>query len=163
MVPTLTPSLVAMDMLCCMGLGFFVAALRVFIPVQGATLRFAADFCAVFFAVILAQSYAAQSSNAGILRFYMLVALALGAFVLVKVLSPYYLFFIGVAQCIFSFPFRIIFHKLVRPAFFGIKNWIIVQKEKIKGTRAQKTAEKQLQNQGVLLYNSNVDLYTFAE
>lgn len=158
MLPTLSLRLAAMDMLCCMGLGFLVAALRVLLPLSGGIARFVADFCAVFVALILAQSYAAQSSSAGSLRLFMVVGLALGAFVFVKIIAPILVFFFGVAGCVLAFPLRIISHKLLKPAFLGIKRCIVAQKEKIKVKKAQKPPKKQLQNQAVLLYNSNVDL-----
>ncbi len=160
MVPTLSPSLVAMDILCCMGLGFFVAALRAPLPIGGQVGCFVADFTASVLVLLLAQAYAAQSSNAGVLRFYMVAALALGAFLFYKVIAPYSLFVVGVAQCIFVFPFRILSHKLVTPAFLWIKSWYIAQKSKRNALRAEKTTKKQLQTQALLLYNSNVDLYT---
>lgn len=150
-----------MDILCCMGIGFFAAALWVNLPQSGAVARFVADFCVVCLAFLLAQAYAAQASNAGVLRFYMLCALAVGAFGFVKVLAPYHLFLLGIAQCVVAFPLRILTHKLMKPAFFTVKKAIVGCNKKIKGKNRQKTAAKQLQNNTVLLYNSNVDVYTF--
>ncbi len=163
MAPLLTPSLIAMDFLCCMGLGFLSAGFRVAVPAQSAISRFIVDFCMVLLALILVQSYAAQSSNAGALRFYMLLALCLGAFAFAKVLAPYQLFITGVVHCIIGFPMRIVSHKLIHPAFYTIKRWYTAQKGKIRQKKMEKSVRKQLQNTTILMYNSNVESFLFTE
>lgn len=163
MVPTLSPNLVALDVLCCMGVGFLVAALRVAIPVQGGIMRFCADFCITLFALCLVHAYAAQASNAGVLRLYMLLALAIGGIVFAKVVAPYYLFVSGLARCILFFPLRVVCHTVIGSIAFSVKKWKKEQKYRKTLKKAKKRKEKQLQIPTRMLYNSNVDSYPFAE
>lgn len=163
MPPTITSSLVAIDVLCCMGIGFFLAALRFQCLVQARIWQFLADFFVSLLGLVLVQSYVAQASNAGVFRFYMILSLAAGAFAYYKVVAPYQVFILRAVQCVFLFPLRIFCRAVLGTAYFAVKKWILTQKQEIKRKRTEKRVKKQLQKQRVLLYNSSVSSYPFFE
>ncbi len=156
MAPVLSPQLVALDVLCCAGLGFWVAAVRSLAPTEQGGARFVADFFAVLFALLLVQAYAAQASNAGALRFTMLAGLAVGAFLFQFSVAPYIVLFVQMMRFVLCEPLRIVVCRVSAPFFARVRCLFACKGRKRKKKEVEKNTQKQLQTHGDLLYNSNV-------
>ncbi|MBQ7859433.1 MAG: hypothetical protein IJ347_04810 [Faecalibacterium sp.] len=143
MPPQVSPGLAAGDILCGLGLGFLVGLLRCGLPVRRGAVCFLADFFAVGFGLLLAQSYAVRYAAAGELRWYLPAAVLLGAVSVQVTLGP-------VAELAFL-PAK----KLWRTVFLFLRRRHRAHKDKQR-KKAMENRKKQLQNQQKVLYNSNV-------
>ena len=150
-----TPLLVLADVLQCLGIGFYCAALAALLPRGSSTVRFWNDFCGAGLVLLLLQSYGAARSSAGMLRWYMLAAAAAGA------AAGEWLLFLPCARLreglrrLCLWPMRQTVRLLSRPLYAlgrGIKG---LRAREIR-KKQEKLRKKQLHKPHRLLYNLNV-------
>lgn len=132
------PAQIGLDLLSCLGLGFFVGLVRLCLPVCWKAGAAGADFLCTGLAMLLVQSYAVGYSQAGVFRWYMLACAGLGAWSVERCL--------GFWRCQMA-------HRAAR----RWQKW----REKAhahpkKTQRHTKRNKKQLQKNGAVLYNSRV-------
>lgn len=155
MAPQTPPLLALRDAVCCMGLGFLVSLLRALAPCRRSAFTFWADFFAVGAALLLGQGYAAQRAAAGELRWYMIVALALGAAAAQ-----------GTAGALFAGMRKAAAEALRLPVRFCCKQaavglaWLQRRFMRSRAGKSRKTLrknpKKQLPKHQKVLYNSNI-------
>lgn len=146
------------DVLCCLGLGLAVAALY-----DGAIFLFGRrvvlllDIFAFVLAGILACSYAASRSYAGVVRWYHLAGMAMGAAAYQNVLAPATFRLRRFLLWLLGLPLRMLWRVAAVPAkhFAGWvrdKRCAAIEKKRLK---ARQKRIKQLQTTAKVLYNSN--------
>lgn len=138
MPPQNLPLQIAQDLIRCMGLGLLVGLVRICLPYRWRAAAVCADFACTGLCMLLLQSYAAGYSQAGVFRWYMLACAGVGVWAVERLLG-------GVQEKA---------ERCIRAA---------LRKQQKKHSRRakkhlshRKTKEKQLQKNGVLLYNSNI-------
>lgn len=132
------PAQIGLDLLSCLGLGFFIGLARILLPVRWRAGTACADFLCTGLAMLLVQSYAVGYSQAGVFRWYMLACAGLGAWAAEVCLGRWRY---HAAQCAALW-------------------WQKAQKKKHphhkKTQRQRKSNKKQLQKNSAVLYNSRV-------
>lgn len=160
MVALAEPRLALADVLCCVGLGFLLAALcdlaRILLG-RSKLVSFVLDTAAFALAGVLLLSFAACRSYSGVVRWYMAAGLCGG-------MAGY---FFGIAPAtraadrmikwLLTRPFALAYRLLLRP-LAGLLGRMCRTSldlfEKKKSARRKLKRTKQLQNQGRVLYNS---------
>lgn len=132
------PLQVGMDLLDCMGIGLLIGFVRILFSYRKKAVCIAADFLSTGLCFLLLQSYSVGYSQAGVLRWYMLLAAAVGAWSVERLL-------LGLRNRISR--------KLQHMIRCDRKK---LQKRRKKRKSNEKRHKKQLQKNGALLYNSNV-------
>ncbi len=154
MAPVITPAQAGQDLLCCLGLGMLVEGLRAVWPIRGRA-AFWPDFFAVGLALVLMQGYAAGSSYAGGLRWYMAAGAAAGAAVMQAALGDA----ARRAACFMlralGWPLQLAIKWIFGPAKGRLKRLRGPLRKKNRKTMA-KDEKKILQKEHRLLYNYNV-------
>lgn len=157
MVAHIAVPYVLADALCCLGLGFLLAALydtaRFFLG-HTKVVCFVLDLSSFFLAAILLCSFSAGRSYSGVVRWYMAAGLLAGMLGYFFVLAPATGALQRLLQWLLSLPFLLLTLFLVRPLWRLLKRRFgqVQKKRKQKATK-QKT--KQLQKKAQVLYNSN--------
>lgn len=154
MAPVITPGQAGQDLLCCVGLGMLAGLLRLAWPVRGRA-AFWPDFLAVGLALVLLQGYAAGSSYAGGLRWYMALGAAAGAAVVQAALGDAARWLAGRAFWALSWPLRLAQKRLLGPLWKRARRLRGPRRQKNR-KRVAKDEKKILQKEHRLLYNSNV-------
>lgn len=165
MVALAAPPYVLADTLCCLGLGFFLAAcydLARFFLGGSRPVCFVLDISAALAAAVLACSFAASRSYSGVVRWYMAAGLALGLAGYFFVLAPG----CAAAQRLIKWaaarPFVLLWLLAVRP-FTRLCGRAVRAVGNKLGAAAKKRRKKQLKNKGRVLYNSDNPLVTPRE
>lgn len=132
------PLQVGLDLLDCMGIGLLVGLVRILFSYRKKAVGIAADFLCTGLCFLLLQSYAVGYSQAGVLRWYMLLSAAMGAWSVERLL-------VGLRN------------KISRK----LQNRMGHSRKKLQNRRKnqksnEKRHKKQLQKNSALLYNSNV-------
>lgn len=138
MPPQNLPLQIVQDLIPCMGLGLLVGLVRICLPYRWRATAVCADFICTGLCMLLLQSYAAGYSQAGVFRWYMLACAGLGVWAVEQLLG-------GVQQKV-ERGIHAVLHKRQKKYSRRTK----------KRPPHRKTTEKQLQTNGVLLYNSNM-------
>lgn len=157
MVAHIPVSYVLADTLCCLGLGFLLAALYDAVRCllgNAKPVCFVLDMAAFFLAAVLLCSFSASRSYSGVVRWYMVAGLGCGMIGYFFVLAPsterlHTLLMWGI-----TLPFRLLWILLIKPIgrLIKVKRFAAVQKHR---TKAAKRRTKQLQKKAQVLYNSN--------
>lgn len=157
MVALAAPPYVVADMLCCLGLGFLLAALydlaRFFFG-DTRPVCFVLDVTAYLAAAVLLYSFAASRSYSGVVRWYMAAALAAGLAGYFFVLAPATRAAQTAVKWVLSRPFVLLWLVAVRPlGRLFARLWRHTgQKMRL---HAKKRRKKQLKSKARMLYNSN--------
>lgn len=154
MAAVLSPEQIGQELLFCLLLGGALGTLRAFCPTKGRG-ALIPDFCLVGLLLLLLQSYAAGQSNAGALRWYMLLGGAVGAALACGLLHPPLRAVAHGLGWLLALPARFFALHVLRPAQQARQARRERAKERRSAKRAAKNAKKNLQNQPRLLYNSN--------
>ena len=157
MVALAAPPYVLAETLCCLGLGFFLAAcydLARFFLGGSRPVCFLLDVAAALAAAVLACSFAASRSYSGVVRWYMAVGLAMGLAGYFFVLAPGCAAVQRLIKWTAARPFVLLWLLLLRPAarLGGRAGCAAGQKLRAE---AKKRRKKQLKNKGRVLYNSD--------
>lgn len=157
MVALAPPPYAAADTLCCLGLGFLLAAcydLARFFTGRGRLACFVLDLAGALAAAVLVCSFAAGRSYSGVVRWYMAAGLAAGLAGYFFVLAPV----CGAVQRLIKWaasrPFVLLWLLAVRPLGRLAGHAAGRAGAKICAY-AQKRRKKQLKNKARVLYNSN--------
>ncbi len=138
MPPQNLPLQIGQDLIHCMGLGLLVGLVRICLPYRWRGAAACADFLCTGLCMLLLQSYAAGYSQAGVFRWYMLVCAGVGVWAVEQIL--------GAGK-----------KKAERRAEMVLRKWRKnVGRRTKKHPPHRKSKQKQLQKNGVLLYNSNM-------
>ncbi len=132
------PVQISIDLLDCMGVGLLVGLVRILFSYRNKVAAATADFICTGFCFVLLQSYAVGYSQAGVLRWYMLLSAAAGAWSVESLLA-------GTRNKISN---------TLRKTF-QVRHKKIARTPK-KPKSNEKRNKKQLQKNSALLYNSNV-------
>lgn len=149
------PAQLAYDAACCCVLGAILGALRALLPAKGRA-AFLPDMLLVGALLLLAQSYAAAYSGAGVLRWYMAAGGAFGALAAQGALTKPFALARRALACFAALPLRLLAKKVLRPSLERRR----ARAERAKACRSVKISskmhKKSLQKHRHLLYNSNV-------
>lgn len=157
MVALAAPPYVLADTLCCLGLGFFLAAcydLARFFLGGSRPVCFVLDVTAALAAAVLACSFAASRSYSGVVRWYMAAGLALGLAGYFFVLAPGCAAVQRLVKWAIARPFVLFWLLTVRPAARLCGRAGRAVSTKLRAA-AKKRRKKQLKNKGRVLYNSD--------
>lgn len=138
MPPQNLPLQIAQDLIPCMGLGLLVGLVRICLPYRWRAAAVCADFMCTGVCMLLLQSYAVGYSQAGVFRWYMLASAGVGVWAVEQLLG-------GVQEKA---------ERCIQAALRKRRKKYSRRTKKCLPQR--KTIEKQLQTNGVLLYNSNM-------
>lgn len=157
MVAHVDLGLVFADTLCCLGLGFLLAAvydMARFALGNSKIVCFVLDVCAFLLAAILLCSFAASRSFSGVVRWYMAAGLLLGLLGYFYVLSPATLQARNFAKWLLSRPFVLMWILAIKPLW---RLGLLVLKKFSNKFCAMQTIrrKKQLKSKAQMLYNSN--------
>lgn len=145
------------DTLCCLGLGFLLAAvydMARFLLGNTKVVCFVLDLSGFLLAAVLLCSFSASRSYSGVVRWYMAAGLLAGMLGYFFVLAPATGTLQKILQWAFRLPFLLIGVLLLRPLWRLLKrNCHTVQKK--HKAKAAKRRTKQLQKKAQVLYNSN--------
>ncbi len=146
------------DVLCCLGLGLAVAALYDGVLfLFGRRVALPLDIAAFVLAGILACSYAASRSYAGVVRWYHLAGMAAGAAAYQNVLAPATFRLRRLILWVLGLPLRLLV-RIAAPPARRLKGWIQAERSRRiekKRLKARQKRIKQLQSTAKVLYNSN--------
>ena len=157
MVALAAPPYAVADMLCCLGLGFLLAAvydLARFFLGSSKPVCFVLDLGAYLAAAVLLYSFAASRSYSGVVRWYMAAALLAGLAGYFFVLAPATRALQTAIKWVLSRPFVLLWLVALRP--FGRlwrRLWRLTGQKMRTG--AKKRRKKQLKSKAQVLYNSN--------
>lgn len=145
------------DALCCLGLGFFLAALydtaRFFLG-SSKTVCFVLDVLGFAAAAVLLCSFSAGRSYSGVVRWYMGAGLLGGMLGYFFVLAPATRALQKAMQWILKRPFLLLWIFLVRPLVrLSVRAGVKIGEKQRSKRKKRKT--KQLQKKAQVLYNSN--------
>lgn len=157
MVALAAPAYVLADTLCCLGLGFFLAAcydLARFFLGSSRPACFVLDVSAALAAAVLACSFAASRSYSGVVRWYMAAGLALGLAGYFFVLAPGCAAVQRLVKWTIARPFVFLWLLALRPAARLCGRAGRATAAKFRAA-ARKRRKKQLKNKGRVLYNSD--------
>lgn len=157
MVALAAPPYVLADTLCCMGLGFFLAAcydLARFFLGGSRPVCFVLDTAAALAAAVLACGFAASRSYSGVVRWYMAAGLALGLAGYFFVLSPGCAAAQRLIKWALARPFVLLWLLAARPFARLCARTARAMGGKLSAA-AKKHRKKQLKNKGRVLYNSD--------
>ena len=155
MLPVLQPAQLGRELAACTILGAAVGVVRAFPPVRGRG-AFVPDALltgAVLFGV---QSYAAALSNAGVLRWYMVLAAFAAALCTAAVLGIPVRWAGRCLAWVLGAPVRLARQWVLRPLAQRHAARRAARKERRNAKRTAKNPKKNLPNQRRVLYNSNV-------
>lgn len=148
MVQVLLPARLLQEAAACAVLGAALGAARAFLPVRGRA-AFAPDMLLSGAVLLACQSYAAGYSNAGVLRWYMVLAAFAAALCAAGVLGvPLRALGRGIGAVLRRFA--------VQPVRRRRAADKTARKLRRNAERTAKKSKKNLPNQRALLYNSNV-------
>ena len=152
MAPVLAPWQAGHEIACCLYLGALVGALRALAPARGRW-AFLPDAALVGMLLLFLQSYAAGYSDAGSLRWYMVLAGFAGALGAHSLLGPL------AGQALLR-PGRALGRWAGRNLLAPARRALRARRQARRARKTAKTAaenqKKSLQNKRHLLYNSNV-------
>ena len=155
MAPVLAPWQAGHEIACCLYLGALVGALRALAPARGRW-AFLPDAALVGMLLRFLQSYAAGYSDAGRLRWYMVLAGFAGALGAHSLLGP----LAGQAWRALLWPGRALGRGAGRNLLAPARRALRARRQARRARKTAKTAaenqKKSLQNKRHLLYNSNV-------
>lgn len=155
MAPVLAPWQAGHEIACCLYLGALVGALRALAPARGRW-AFLPDTALVGMLLLFLQSYAAGYSDAGSLRWYMVLAGFAGALGAHSLLGP----LAGQAWRALLWPGRALGRWAGRILLAPVRRALRARRQARRARKTAKTAaenqKKSLQNKRHLLYNSNV-------
>lgn len=155
MAPVLAPWQAGHEIACCLYLGALVGALRALAPARGRW-AFLPDTALVGMLLLFLQSYAAGYSDAGSLRWYMVLAGFAGALGAHSLLGP----LAGQAWRTLLWPGRALGRWAGRNLLAPARRALRARRQARRARKTAKTAaenqKKSLQNKRHLLYNSNV-------
>lgn len=157
MVALVAPPYVVADMLCCLGLGFLLAAiydLARFFMGDSKPVCFLLDLLAFLLAAVLLCSFAASRSYSGVVRWYMGAALLAGLAGYFWVLAPASRAVQTAVKWALSRPFVLVWLLMVRPIWRAIRRLVRAIRQKLQ-KKARKRRKKQLKSKAQVLYNSN--------
>ena len=152
MIPVLLPVQLAQEVEACLLLGGAMGAVRAVFPQKGRA-AFLPDLLGVGAALLLAQSYAAGYSNAGVLRWYMAAAVFAGAGASAAVLGVPVRAVERLLWAALCLPGRLL--RRILP-WDRLRQRAALHKERRNAKRTAKKSKKNLPNQRRMLYNSNV-------
>lgn len=154
---TLTAAGLAADLSACLALGVLLAGVllagRAALGGSKAAC-FVVDVAGFALAAVLLCGFAASRSAAGAVRWYMLPALAAGAWAGWLTLGPTVLYAARLARWAAALPFALLADRAVCPAVGRLGGLIRGQWRKIRA-QSRKRRKKRLQKNAGLLYNSN--------
>lgn len=160
MVALAAPAQALADALCCVGLGFLLAAVydlaRILLG-RGRMVCLVLDLAAFLLAAVLLCSFAACRSYSGVVRWYMAAGLLGGLAGYLRVVAPVTRAADRAIKWLLTRPFALCYLLVLRPLGRLLRRagaklrQIFVQKTK---TRRKFLHRKQLQKQGRVLYNS---------
>ncbi|WP_419503772.1 spore cortex biosynthesis protein YabQ [Candidatus Allofournierella excrementavium] len=165
MVALAAPPYVLADTLCCLGLGFFLAAcydLARFFLGGSRPVCFVLDLAAALAAAVLACSFAASRSYSGVVRWYMAAGLALGLAGYFFVLAPGCAAAQRLVKWTIARPFVLLWLLAMRPLARLCGRAARAAGNKLS-VAAKKRRKKQLKNKARVLYNSDNPLVTPRE
>ena len=165
MVALAAPPYVLADTLCCLGLGFFLAAcydLARFFLGGSRPVCFVLDLAAALAAAVLACSFAASRSYSGVVRWYMAAGLVLGLAGYCVVLAPGCAAAQRLVKWTIARPFVLLWLLAVRPLARLCGRAAHAAGNKLSAA-AKKRRKKQLKNKARVLYNSDNPLVTPRE
>ena len=116
--------------------------------------HFILDVTGFALAAVLLCGFAASRSAAGVVRWYMLLAMAAGVWAGWQTLGPAVLYAARLARWAVAAPFVLLFHQAVCPAAGHLAGLVRSGWRKIRA-RGRKRRKKRLQKNAGLLYNSN--------
>ncbi len=152
--------LAAADVMCCLGLGFLLAALYDcgrFLLGSSRVVCFVLDVAAFLLAAVLLCSFAAGRSASGVVRWYMAAGVLCGLGGYFFVLAPASRAVQRFLKWLVSLPLVLLWMLLCKPLLLLQKRLLSAVKQKAKRKRSKchkKQQQKQLQKQGRILYNS---------
>ena len=152
MIPVLLPAQLAQELNACFVLGTALGTVRAFFPQRGKA-AFLPDLLSVGGALLLAQSYAAGYSSAGVLRWYMAAAVFAGAGGTAAVLGVPVRAVERALWAALCLPGRIL--RRIVP-WDRLRQQAARHKERRSAKRTAKKSKKNLPNRRRMLYNSNV-------
>ena len=155
MVQVLLPARLLQEAAACAALGAALGVVRAFLPVRGRT-AFVPDMLLSGAVLLVCQSYAAGYSNAGVLRWYMVLAAFAAALCAAGVLGiPLQALGRGIED-ILRLPGHILHRFAVQSVRRRRAAGKTTRKLRRNAERTAKKSKKNLPNQRALLYNSNV-------
>lgn len=157
MVALVAPPYVLADMLCCLGLGFLLAAvydLARFFLGASRPVCFVLDLLAFLLAAVLLCSFAASRSYSGVVRWYMAAALLAGLAGYFWVLGPATRAVQTAIKWVLGRPFVLLWLLVLRPVFRLVAKAVGQTRQKMRN-KAEIRHKKQLKSKAKMLYNSN--------
>ena len=155
MVQVLLPARLLQEAAACAALGAALGAVRAFLPVRGRA-AFVPDMLLSGALLLACQSYAAGYSTAGVLRWYMVAAALAAALCAAGVLGvPLRALGRGI-RTVLRLPGRILYRFAVQPVRRRRAAAKTARKLRRNAERTAKKSKKNLPNQRLVLYNSNV-------
>lgn len=155
MSAVLAPEQLVQEAACCAVLGALAGAVRALAPSKGRA-AFLPDVLLVGALLTLLQSYAAGLSSAGVLRWYMAAAGALGALLAHAVLAVPFAAVRRALGWLIALPVRFLRQYVLLPVRLRRHARAERAKERRCEKKNPKKWKKSLQKQSHLLYNSNV-------
>lgn len=160
MVAQIPPAMALADALCCVGLGFLLAALydlgRILLGSTG-PVCLVLDLAAFLLAAVLLCSFAACRSYSGVVRWYMAAGLLGGLGGYMRVLAPATRAADRLIKWVLTRPFALLWLLALRPAGRLLRGAVCAAAaaagQKNRARRKLKR-RKQLQKQAKVLYNS---------
>ena len=144
-------------MLCCLGLGFLLAALydvARFVMGDSKLVCFVLDLAAYLLAAVLLYSFSASRSYSGVVRWYMAAALVAGLAGYFFVLAPASRAVQTGIKWVLSRPFVLLWLVVARPFLRLVARLWRRGGQKMRQS-AKKRRKKQLKSKAQVLYNSN--------
>lgn len=152
--------LAAADALCCLGLGFLLAALydcSRFLLGSSKLICFVLDSAAFLLAAVLVCSFAAGRSASGVVRWYTVAGILCGLCGYFWVLAPASQAIQRFVKWLLCLPLVLVWMLGLKPLLTLQKRALCAAKQKAEHKRRKcrkKQQQKQLQKQGRILYNS---------
>lgn len=160
MVALAAPAQALADCLCCVGLGFLLAAVydlaRILLG-RGRLVCFVLDLAAFLLAAVLLCSFAACRSFSGVVRWYMAAGLLGGLAGYLRVVAPVTRAADRGIKWLLTRPFALLWLLVLRPLWRLAGQIAARTRQKfVQKTKARRKflRRKQLQKQGRVLYNS---------